>query len=58
MRSEPSEIEKLLLPKKRFWRSIQNGLKLLVRKENIYSFLNYHYEFLLSNIGLKKYSNL
>jgi len=58
MRSEPSEIEKLLLPKKRFWRSIQNGLKLLVKKENIYSFLNYQYEFLLSNIGLKKYSNL
>ena len=53
MTFEPSEIEKLLIPKKQFWDDIDpKWIDTEVRKGNVDSVLNHHDEILLSDLGL------
>ena len=55
MTFEPSEIEKLLIPKKQFWDQIDpEWIDTEIRKGNVDSVLNHHDEILLSELRLNK----
>ena len=55
MTFEPSEVEKLLIPKKQFWDEIDpEWIDTEIRKGNVDSVLNHHDEILLSDLGLNK----